>query len=88
MPPHLSARQLLIAGVILVGIGASLALVTDGWLAVIFETAEVPHAIAGTLASLVREITMTLGLTMVGVSFLARNLEPPLDDVHPHVNHG
>ncbi|WP_368496877.1 hypothetical protein [Herbiconiux sp. A18JL235] len=65
-----------IAGVILTAIGATLALVTDGWLGLLFESAAFPHAIAGTIATLAREIAMTLGLVLVGVSLLARVLEP------------
>jgi hypothetical protein len=66
-----------IAGVVLTAIGATLALVTDGWLALLFESADFPHAIAGTIATLVREIAMTLGLVLIGVTPLARQLEQP-----------
>ncbi|MFB2557051.1 hypothetical protein [Herbiconiux liangxiaofengii] len=75
MPPLLTARQLFVMGVVLTTIGSALALVTDGWLALLFESADFPHAVAGSIAILVREITMTLGLVLVGVSFLARRLE-------------
>ncbi|MGD8195269.1 hypothetical protein ACEXQB_012340 [Herbiconiux sp. P18] len=75
MPPLLTARQLFILGVVLTAIGSALALVTDGWLALIFESADFPHAVAGSIAILVREIAMTLGLVLLGVSFLARRLE-------------
>jgi hypothetical protein len=64
-------------GVVLTAIGAALALVTDGWLALLFESAAFPHAVAGTIATLLREITMTLGLVLIGVSLLARQLEEP-----------
>jgi hypothetical protein len=76
MPPLLTARQLFITGVTLTALGAALALVTDGWLALLFESADFPHAVAGTIAALLREIAMTLGLVLVGVSLLARHLEP------------
>ncbi|WP_382306621.1 hypothetical protein [Herbiconiux sp. UC225_62] len=76
MPPRLTARQMFVSGVVLTAIGATLALVTDGWLALLFGSADFPHAIAGTIATLLREIAMTLGLVLVGVSLLARILEP------------
>jgi hypothetical protein len=66
-----------ITGVVLTAVGAALALVTDGWLALLFESADFPHAVAGTIATLLREITMTLGLVLIGVSLLARQLEGP-----------
>lgn len=77
MPPRLTARQMFVAGVVLTAIGAALALVTDGWLALLFQSADFPHAVAGTLATLLREITMTLGLVLIGISLLARFLEEP-----------
>jgi hypothetical protein len=77
MPPRFTARQMFIAGVVLTAVGAALALVTDGWLALLFESADFPHAVAGTIATLLREITMTLGLVLIGVSLLARQLEEP-----------
>ena len=77
MPPRLTARQMFILGVMLTAIGAALALVADGWLALAFEDADFPHAVAGTIATLVREITMTLGLVLIGVSILARTLDAP-----------
>lgn len=80
MPPRLTARQMFIVGVTLTAIGAALALVTDGWLALAFESADFPHAVAGTIASLLREIAMTLGLVLIGVSMLARTLETPDQD--------
>lgn len=75
MPPRLTARQIFITGIVLAAIGATLALVTDGWLTVIFQSADVPHAIAGSIAIIVREICMTLGLVLIGVSLLARVVE-------------
>lgn len=42
MPPRLTAHQMFIAGVTLTAIGATLALVTDGWIALIFESADFP----------------------------------------------
>lgn len=80
MPPRLTAGQLFVSGLVLTGIAVALALVTDGWLALIFQSADLPHAIAGTLATLAREICMTLGLVLVGVSFVIRQLEPPNTD--------
>jgi hypothetical protein len=77
MPPRLTARRLFVSGLALTAIAVGLALVTDGWLALIFQSADLPHAIAGTLATLAREICMTLGLVLVGVSFLSRQLESP-----------
>jgi hypothetical protein len=61
MPPRLTARQIFIPGIVLTAIGAALALVTDGWLTVIVQSADVPHAIAGSIAIIVREICMTSG---------------------------
>jgi hypothetical protein len=75
MPPRLTSRQIFIAGAALAAIGVALALVTDGWLTVIFESAEVPNVIAGAIALIVREICMTLGLILVGASVLARHLD-------------
>jgi hypothetical protein len=72
MPPRLTARQLFITGIVLTAAGATLALITDGWLTLIFTSADLPFAIAGTIATLVREITMTLGLVLIGVSMLLR----------------
>ncbi|WP_291037775.1 hypothetical protein [Herbiconiux sp.] len=72
MPPRLTARQLFITGIVLTAAGATLALITDGWLTLIFTSADLPFAIAGTIATLVREITMTLGLVLIGVSTLSR----------------
>jgi len=74
MPPRLTARQMFIAGATLTAIGTALALVTDGWLALIFESADFPHAVAGTIATLLREISMTLGLVLVGGSVVTRSL--------------
>jgi hypothetical protein len=76
MPPRLTARQIFITDIVLTAIGAALALVTDGWFTVIFQSADVPHAIAGSIAIIVREICMTLGLVLIGISLLARNLGP------------
>lgn len=75
MPPRLTAHQIFITGIVLAAIGAALALVTDGWLTVIFQSADVPHAIAGSIAIIVREICITLGLVLIGVSLLARVVE-------------
>ena len=75
MPPRLTAHQIFITGIFLTAIGAVLALVTDGWLTVIFQSADVPYAIAGSIAIIVREICMTLGLVLIGASLLARVLE-------------
>jgi hypothetical protein len=61
-----------IAGIVLTAAGATLALITDGWLTLIFTSADLPFAIAGTIATLVREISMTLGLVLIGVSMLPR----------------
>lgn len=72
MPPRLTPRQMFIAGIILTAAGTTLALITDGWLTLIFTSADLPFAIAGTIATLVREISMTLGLVLIGVSTLAR----------------
>jgi hypothetical protein len=80
VPPRLTARRLFVSGLALTAIAVGLALVTDGWLALIFQSADLPHAIAGTLATLPREICMTLGLVLVGVSFLSPQLEPPNRD--------
>jgi hypothetical protein len=77
MPPRLTARQMFVMGVVLTAAGATLALVTDGWLTPIFTTADLPFAIAGTIAALVREITLTLGLVLIGVSLLARAVAEP-----------
>ncbi len=74
MPPRLTARRMFIAGVTLASIGAAFALATDGWLALIFESADFPHAGAGTIATLLREITMTLGLVLIGGSIVTRSL--------------
>ena len=76
MPARLTARKMFVAGPVLTAIGATLTLVTDGWLALPFGSADFPYAIAGTIATLLREIAMTLGLVLVGVSLLARVLEP------------
>ncbi|MBF4573183.1 hypothetical protein ITJ64_11700 [Herbiconiux sp. VKM Ac-1786] len=75
MPPRLTTRQILITGIVLAAIGAALALVTNGWLTVILQSADVPNAIAGSIAIIVREICMTLGLVLIGVSLLARIVE-------------
>ena len=75
MPPRLTARQMFITGIVLTAAGATLALITDGWLTLIFTSADLPFAIAGTIATLVREITMTLGLVLIGVSPVVRLLE-------------
>jgi hypothetical protein len=64
-----------ITGIVLTAAGAALALVTDGWLTLIFTSADLPFAIAGTIATLAREITMTLGLVLIGTALLARSQE-------------
>lgn len=77
MPPRMTSGQIFIAGAVLAAIGVVLALVTDGWLTVIFQSAEVPNVIAGAIALIVREICMTLGLVLIGASVLARHLDAP-----------
>jgi hypothetical protein len=76
-----------IAGAALTALGATLALVTDGWLALLFESAAFPRAVAGTIATLFREIAMTLGLVLIGVSLLARQLEDPRQQMNPNPHH-
>ena len=77
MPPRLTARQLFITGVVLTMLSAALSLVADGWLGLDLHAVSIPLVILGTIPLLLREMTMTLGLVLIGAGFLARTLGAP-----------
>lgn len=64
-----------IAGLALTLIGITLAFLGDFWFAQIVDPATMAYGAAGTIATILREITMTLGLILIGTSPLARTIE-------------
>ncbi len=74
-----------VAGSILTAIGSALTLVSDGWLSALFESAPVAYAITGSIAALLKEIAITLGLVLIGASLAIRTLSQVLsEDDQPH----
>lgn len=75
MPPRMNARQFFWAGAVLTVIGIVLAIFVDQWVAQLVNPVDLAYGTAATLASLVRQVCMTLGLVLLGISPLARIIE-------------
>lgn len=77
MPPALSARAIFVSGLTLTVLGIVAAFVAAPIAFAIAPPYGDSYATAGTIAGLVSEITLTLGLVLLGTSPLARMVENP-----------
>ncbi len=75
MPPLLTSRQMFVTGLALTTIGIALSFLGDFWFAQVVDPASITYGQAGTVATIAREVTLTLGLVLVGASLVTRHIE-------------